>query len=102
MRTDRKSVTVIQFTATRPYEQHREGAIQCGWWRLDSAGAGQRSISDSRSEMYEFTVQGLSPGEHTIAVRAYDRFENVGAGKTTIQVAGKMRRVGGCAAEYAC
>jgi hypothetical protein len=34
-------------------------------------------------------VHGLSPGEHTIAVRAYDRFENVGAGKTTIVVAGR-------------
>jgi len=44
-------------------------------------------ISDSKTESYEFTVQGLSPGEHTIAVRAYDRFENVGAAKTTITIA---------------
>jgi hypothetical protein len=45
-------------------------------------------ISDSRTESYSFTVGGLAPGEHTIAVRAYDRFDNVGSGKTTINVEG--------------
>ena len=49
-------------------------AIGCCWRPL--AG-----ISDSKTESYEFTVRGLSPGEHTIAVRAYDKFENVGAAK---------------------
>jgi WD40 repeat protein len=44
-------------------------------------------ISDSREEQYNFTVQHLGPGEHTISVRAFDRFENTGAGKTTIAVA---------------
>jgi len=28
-----------------------------------------------------------APGEHTIAVRVYDRFQNIGSAKTTIQVA---------------
>jgi hypothetical protein len=41
------------------------------------------SVSDSPAENYEFTLSNLSPGEHTIAVRAYDRFENVGSAKTT-------------------
>jgi hypothetical protein len=45
-------------------------------------------ISDYKTETYLFTVRGLAAGEHTIAVRAYDRFENVGSAKTTIQVAG--------------
>ena len=44
-------------------------------------------ISDSRTQNYSFTVRGLSAGEHTIAVRAYDKFENVGSGKTTITIA---------------
>ncbi len=44
-------------------------------------------ISDSRTQNYSFTVRGLSAGEHTIAVRAYDKFENLGSGKTTINVA---------------
>jgi sugar lactone lactonase YvrE len=41
------------------------------------------SVSDSPAENYEFTLSNLTPGEHTIAVRAYDRFENVGSAKTT-------------------
>jgi hypothetical protein len=45
------------------------------------------SISDALEEHYEFTFDaGLSPGEHTIAVRAYDRFENVASAKTTFTV----------------
>ncbi len=40
------------------------------------------SISDAPEERYEFSLSGLSQGEHTVAVRAYDRFENVGSGKT--------------------
>jgi len=44
-------------------------------------------ISDTLEEHYEFTLDmGLSPGEHTIAVRAYDRFDNVGSAKITITV----------------
>src|ERR1700686_2784272 len=31
-----------------------------------------RGISDSKTESYSFTVRGLAPGEHTIAVRAYE------------------------------
>jgi WD40 repeat protein len=50
-----------------------------------------QGISDSKTESYSFTVRGLTPGEHTIAVRAYDRFDNVGAGKTTINVEGLKR-----------
>ena len=43
-------------------------------------------INDSRNEAYSFTVSGLAPGEHTIAVRAYDRFDNVGSAKTTVTI----------------
>lgn len=44
------------------------------------------NISDAPEEKYEFTISGLSAGEHTIAVRAYDRFENVGSAKITVIV----------------
>jgi outer membrane protein assembly factor BamB len=48
------------------------------------------SVSDSLEERYEFTLpEALSPGEHSIAVRAYDRFENVGSAKTIVNVPGK-------------
>jgi len=50
-----------------------------GSWLLqpvESASAGRR---------YEFTAEGLTGGalsaEHTIAVRVYDRFENLGSAK---------------------
>ena len=43
-------------------------------------------ISDAPVEHYDFGIAAASPGEHTIAVRVYDRFENVGTGKTTFTV----------------
>ena len=50
----------------------------------------KNGISDAPEERYEFSVSlpggGASRGEHTIAVRAYDRFENVGSAKTTFRV----------------
>jgi len=59
-------------------------SLDGGDWILVAPAAG---ISDSLEEHYEFRLTvGLSPGEHTIAVRAYDRFENVGSGKTTFMV----------------
>jgi hypothetical protein len=48
--------------------------------------APKAGINDGKQESYEFTVNGLSPGEHTIAVRVYDRFENVGSGKALVQI----------------
>ena len=44
------------------------------------------NISDALEEHYEFAPAGLAPGEHTIAVRAYDHFDNVGSAKTTINI----------------
>jgi WD40 repeat protein len=60
-------------------------SVDGGDWILLSPVQG---ISDSKTESYSFTVRGLAPGEHTIAVRVYDRFDNVGAGKTTINISG--------------
>jgi WD40 repeat protein len=40
------------------------------------------NVSDAPSEKYEFSLSNLASGEHTIAVRAYDRFENIGSAKT--------------------
>jgi hypothetical protein len=45
-----------------------------------------KGISDAPEEHYEFSVGALSAGEHTLAVRAYDRFENVGSAKITFTV----------------
>ncbi len=75
----------FQFTATHP-----TNSIEMAQYSVDGSDwiivRPANSVSDYKSETYSFTVRGLSPGEHTIAVRAFDRFENVGAAKTTIQV----------------
>jgi len=46
--------------------------------------APKAGISDGKQESYEFTVSGLKAGEHVVAVRVYDRFENVGSGKAVV------------------
>jgi len=58
-------------------------SVDSGDWIL-CAPTGR--ISDAPEEYYEFGVTDLRPGEHTIAVRAYDRFENVGSAKTVVTI----------------
>ena len=58
-------------------------SLDGGDWILVAPTAG---ISDALVEQYNFGLPVLAPGEHTIAVRAYDHFENVGSAKTTFTV----------------
>ena len=58
-------------------------SLDGGEWVLVSPSMG---ISDALVEHYSFGLPPLSPGEHTIAVRAFDHFENVGSAKTTFVV----------------
>ena len=58
-------------------------SIDGGDWTL-LAPAG--NVSDAPEERYEFKLNDLTPGEHTIAVRAYDRFDNVGSAKAIFTV----------------
>lgn len=75
----------FSFTATDAASsiEKAQYSVDGGEWILLAPAQG---ISDNKTESYSFTVRGLTPGEHTVAVRAYDRFENVGAGKTTVQI----------------
>jgi WD40 repeat protein len=75
----------FQFTATDSSSniERAQYSVDGADWVLVSPTAG---INDSRTETYSFTVRGLAPGEHTIAVRAYDRFDNVGSAKTTVTI----------------
>jgi hypothetical protein len=78
----------FRFSASDPsssIEKAQYSVDGAEWILLAPAGG----ISDDKTERYEFTVRGLTAGEHTIAVRAYDRFENVGAGKMVVNVGGK-------------
>jgi WD40 repeat protein len=62
-------------------------SLDGGEWMLL---APDEPVSDALVEHYNLGLPSLPPGEHTIAVRAYDRFENVGSAKITFTVpAGK-------------
>jgi hypothetical protein len=58
-------------------------SLDGGDWVLVVPNTG---ISDALVEHYDIGLPPLPPGEHTLAVRAYDRFENVGGAKTTFTV----------------
>jgi WD40 repeat protein len=64
-------------------------SLDGGDWILVSPAG---NISDAPEEHYDFTISDPSAGEHTVAVRAYDRFENVGSAKTTVTVTTSNRR----------
>ena len=76
----------FEFTASHPTSsiERAQYSVDGGDWIFVRPVSG---INDYKTETYSFTVRGLMPGEHTIAVRAYDRFDNVGAAKATIQIA---------------
>jgi hypothetical protein len=76
----------ISFTAqdsTSPIA-HAEYSLDAGPWQyIEPVGA----ISDSKTEHYDVLVPAAvdaKPAEHLIAVRAYDRYDNVGVAKTVI------------------
>lgn len=58
-------------------------SLDGGEWILVSPSNG---ISDAPVEHYDFGIPAASSGEHTLVVRVYDRFENVGAAKITFTV----------------
>ena len=64
-------------------------SLDGGDWILVSPAG---NIGDAPEEHYEFTISDPSAGEHTIAVRAYDRFKNVESAKTTVTVTSSTRR----------
>jgi WD40 repeat protein len=83
---------IVKFTA-----RDAASSIERAQYSLDGAEwilvAPTSSVSDAPEEHYQLTLSFTwsappAPGEreHTIAVRAYDRFENVGSAKTTFTV----------------
>jgi hypothetical protein len=65
-----------------------EYSLDAGDWTLVYP---EGRLSDAPMEHYNFALKGLAPGEHTIAVRVYDRFENMTAGKVTFRVSAPGR-----------
>ena len=69
---------------------HAEYSVDAGPWQyLEPVD----KISDSKTESYSLPLSFEAPdgklGEHLITVRAYDRFDNVGAAKTVISAQNK-------------
>jgi len=58
-------------------------SLDAGDWTLVPP-AGE--VSDSPNERYELVLRKLTPGEHTLAVRVYDQFDNVAAAKVTFNI----------------
>ncbi|MBI3670553.1 MAG: hypothetical protein HY237_12320 [Acidobacteria bacterium] len=46
-------------------------------------------LTDAPRESYDLTLRGLAPGEHTLAVRVHDQFENSATAKVTFSVPAK-------------
>lgn len=86
-----KKSVAVKFTARDAGSsvERAQYSLDGGDWILVSPTG---NISDSPEEHYEFAISDPSAGEHTIAVRAYDRFENVGSAKTIVTVTGSNRR----------
>jgi hypothetical protein len=49
-------------------------------------------LSDSRVEKYMFELKGITAGEHSVAVRVYDEFDNVSVTKTNFTVSAGASR----------
>jgi hypothetical protein len=60
-----------------------EYSVDAGDWKIvEPVGR----LSDAQTESYDFLVQGLAPGEHTVALRVYDRYDNENVSKTTFHI----------------
>ncbi len=81
----RIQTALVNFTARDAASsiERAQYSLDGGEWILVAPSAG---ISDAPFEKYSFGLPVLTAGEHTIAVRAYDHFENVGSAKTTFSV----------------
>jgi hypothetical protein len=77
--------TTVRFTARDATSRidRAQYSIDGGDWILASPAG---NISDAPEERYEIKLGALGVGEHSIAVRAYDHFDNVGSAKTTVMV----------------
>jgi hypothetical protein len=81
-------VTFDAEDATSPIA-HAEYSLDAGPWQfVEPVGA----LSDARREQYDFEIPtpiGAKSSEHLVAVRVYDRHDNVAAAKTVIAAEGK-------------
>lgn len=75
----------IEFQATDSYSAiaKAEYSLDAGGWILIMP---EGRLSDAPQEKYSITLKGLGAGEHTVAVRVCDQFENTTSAKVTFVV----------------
>ena len=75
----------VRFQASDPASSvaRAQYSLDAGDWALVFPTGG---LSDAPRESYDFQLQKVAPGEHTITVRVYDQFENVSSAKATIRI----------------
>jgi outer membrane protein assembly factor BamB len=75
----------VRFQASAPvsFIARAQYSLDAGEWTLVFPTGG---LSDSPRESYDFQLQKVPPGEHTITVRVYDQFENISTAKATVRV----------------
>ena len=75
----------VRFQASAPvsFIARAQYSLDAGDWTLVFPTGG---LSDSPRESYDFQLQKVPPGEHTITVRVYDQFDNISTAKATVRV----------------
>jgi outer membrane protein assembly factor BamB len=80
----------VHFDARDSYSAiaRAEYSLDAGDWKLVFPVG---RLTDAPQESYELVLRGLSPGEHTLAVRVFDQFENTTSAKVTFTVPAAKR-----------
>ena len=76
----------VRFQASDPASSiaRAQYSLDAEDWNLVFPSGG---LSDAPRENYDFQLQKIAPGEHTVTIRVYDQFENVTSAKATVRVA---------------
>jgi hypothetical protein len=73
----------FQASDTASFISRAQYSLDAGDWTLVFPAGG---LSDALRENYDFQLQKVPQGEHTITIRVYDQFENVTSAKATVRV----------------
>ena len=73
----------FQASSLASFIERAQYSLDAGDWTLVFPAGG---LSDALRENYDFQLQKVAPGEHTITVRVYDQFENVSSAKATVHI----------------
>jgi hypothetical protein len=80
----------VRFSARDSYSAiaRAEYSLDAGDWTLVFPVG---RLTDAPQENYQVLLRDLAPGEHTVAVRVFDEFENTASAKVTFSLPSKKR-----------